>query len=260
VNTILEFASLRFDARAAVGPDGDMVDAVAAGVNYLGEELDASFREIERRVDERTAELAIATEQLAHRALHDQLTGLPNRALFWEHLSRRMALAGRRKTSFAILFLDVDGFKAVNDNLGHDAGDRLLVDLASRLQAAMRAGDTAARIGGDEFVVLLDEVAAKEAALAIAERLSGALREPYEIETKGRIVTTSIGVAVGPEGFESADEMVVAADTAMYDAKAGGGGRSVLYSETMRARRGRSPGELPHGVGRTGDAGQAPRK
>ena len=127
VTTIVEFAALRFEARAPIGPDGDVVDAVAAGVNYLGEELEASFSEIERRVIDRTAELAIATEKLALQALHDELTGLPNRALFWEHLSHRVTVADRRQTGFAVLFLDVDDFKAVNDTLGHAAGDRLLI-------------------------------------------------------------------------------------------------------------------------------------
>lgn len=175
VSTIQEFAALRFDARAPIGPDGDIVDAVAGGVNYLGEELEASFGEIERRVADRTAELAMATRDLGRRALHDELTGLPNRALFWEHLSHRLELADRRPTGFAVLFLDVDDFKVVNDTLGHGAGDRLLVEVASRIRAVLRAGDAAARMGGDEFVVLLDDVATKEAALVVAERLSGAL-------------------------------------------------------------------------------------
>ena len=117
--TIQEYAALRFKARAPIGPDGDIVDAIAAGVNFLGEELDASFSETERRVADRTANLVMATQELTRRALHDELTGLPNRALFWELLAHRLALAGRRQTSFAVLFLDVDNFKAVNDTLGH---------------------------------------------------------------------------------------------------------------------------------------------
>jgi diguanylate cyclase (GGDEF)-like protein len=242
-SAIQEFAALRFDARALIGPDGDIVDAVAAGVNFLGEELEASFGEIERRVADRTAELAIATRELGRRALHDELTGLPNRALFWEHLSHRVELADRRPTSFAVLFLDIDDFKVVNDTLGHAAGDQLLVDVASRLRAALRAGDTAARVGGDEFVVLLDDVATKEAALVVAERLSEALRAPYEIGTDRRIATASIGVAVGPDGLGTADAVVAAADTAMYDAKRRGGGRCVLYSEDLHGRGSRPPGE-----------------
>ena len=241
VSTIQEFAELHFDARAPIGPDGDIVDAVAAGVNFLGEELGASFGEIERRVADRTAELAIATQDLARRVLHDELTGLPNRAAFWERLAHRMAVAVRRRTGFAVLFLDIDQFKAVNDSEGHAAGDRLLVEVASRLAAALRAGDTVARVGGDEFVVLLDEVATREASVFVAERLGEALRAPYEIGGDPRTVTTSIGVAVGPGGFGTADDMVAAADSAMYDAKRHGGGRYVLYSEDLHGRHDRRP-------------------
>jgi diguanylate cyclase (GGDEF)-like protein len=241
VGTIQEFAGLRFGARAQIGPDGDIVDAVSAGVNFLGEELEASFSEIERRVADRTAELAIATEELSRRALHDQLTGLPNRALFWDRLSHRLSLADRRQTGFAVLFLDLDNFKAVNDTQGHAAGDRLLVDVAWRVRAELRAGDTAARVGGDEFVVLLDEVATREAALVIAHRLSEALRAPYEIGADRRIAMASIGVVVGPESFETADAVVAAADAAMYDAKRHGRGRCVLYSTDRHGQAGPPP-------------------
>jgi diguanylate cyclase (GGDEF)-like protein len=245
VTTIQEFAALRFEARAPVGPDGDIVDAVAAGVNFLGEELDASFSEIERRVTDRTAELSIATQELSRQALHDELTGLPNRALFWEHLSHRLELADRRKTGFAVLFLDVDDFKAVNDTLGHAAGDQLLTDVASRLRSSLRSGDTAARVGGDEFVVLVDRVVTKEAALVVAERLNEALRAPYDIGPDRRIATTSIGVAVGPSKLMTADDVVAAADAAMYDAKRRGGGRCVLYREDLHVRRDRRPSREP---------------
>ncbi len=237
--TIEEFASLRFDARAAIGPDGDIIDAVAAGVNFLGEELEASYHELESRVAERTAELAIANGELARRARHDDLTGLLNHAGFWERLSHRLALADRRKTCFALLYLDVDDFKTINDTLGHAAGDRLLIELAARLRAALRRGDTAARLGGDEFVVLLDEVATTGAALVLAERLGEALQAPYGIGPDGWTATVSIGVAVSSEGIATVDEIVAAADTAMYDAKRRGGGRRVLYSEDLHGRPGR---------------------
>ena len=241
VNTIQEYAALRFDARAPVGPDGDIVDAVAAGVNFLAEELEASFNEIERRVGHRTDELSIATRELSRRVLHDELTGLPNRVLFWEHLSHRLKVAARRQTGFAVLFLDVDDFKVINDTVDHAAGDQLLIDVAARLRGALRAGDTAARVGGDEFVVLFDDVATKEAAMAVAERLNQALRAPYEIGADRRIVTASIGVAVGPAELITADDVVAAADAAMYDAKRQGGGRCVLYSKDLHGPRDRRP-------------------
>ena len=241
VSTIEEFAALRFSARAPVGSDGDIVDAVAAGVNFLGEELDASFSEIERRVADRTEELSIAMKESSQRALHDQLTGLPNRVLFWEHLSLRVKLARRRKTKFAVLFLDVDDFKAINDALGHAAGDRLLKDLAKRLHSALRAGDIAARVGGDEFLLLFDEVASREAAVVVAERVNQALRVPYEVGAERRVVTASIGVAVGPDGLHTADAVVAAADSAMYEAKRSGGGRCVVYRADAQERLDRPP-------------------
>ncbi len=236
MRTIQEFAALRFDARAPVGPVGDIVDAVSAGVNFLGEELEASFHEVERRVADRTAELAAVTQELSRRALHDELTGMPNRTVLWDRLSHRLDLADRRTTSLAVLFLDIDSFKTVNDTLGHAAGDQLLVQVAGRIRTELRAGDTAARVGGDEFVVLLDEVATSEAALAVAHRLNETLRAPYEIGLHRHITTTSIGVAIGPEDLVTADAMVAAADAAMYDAKRSGRGRCVLYRKDLHGR------------------------
>jgi diguanylate cyclase (GGDEF)-like protein len=229
VSVIQELAALRFGTRATVGPAGDIVDAVAAGVNSLGEELEASYQEIERQVADRTAELATATRELSRRALHDDLTGLANRATFWDRLTHRLDSAGRRTTGFAVLFLDLDDFKTVNDTFGHAAGDRLLVEAARRITDELRAGDTAARVGGDEFVVLLDEVASGEAALAVARRLEGRLRAPYELAQHHHTTTSSIGVAMAREG-DTPDGIVAAADTAMYEAKRSGRGRCVLSS------------------------------
>lgn len=229
VRVIQEFAALRFDARASVGPAGDVVDAVAAGVNALGEELEASYNEIEQRVADRTAELAVVTQELRHRVLHDDLTGLMNRSTFWDRLEHRLAGAKRRTNGFAVLFLDLDGFKIVNDTLGHAAGDQLLVDVARRISAQLRAGDTAARVGGDEFLVLLDEVGDDAAALVVADRLNSALQLPYTVGARTFSTAASVGVARGPANFGSADEIVAAADTAMYDAKRSGRGTCVLY-------------------------------
>jgi len=229
--TIQEFASLNFNVRAEVGPDGDIIDAVAAGVNFLGEELEASFRDIERQVVDRTAELVVATQELARQALHDQLTGLPNRTLFWDRLSHRISLADRRQSEFAVLFIDLDKFKTVNDTFGHPAGDQLLVAVASRIRAVLREGDSAARVGGDEFLVLLDEVASPKEALAIADRVSRAVRARPGHASDPPVTTTSIGVALSAGRAWTADEIVAAADAAMYDAKHRGRGQCVLYSE-----------------------------
>ena len=237
VSVIQEFAALRFDARASVGPAGDIVDAVAAGVNVLGEELEASYNEIERRIADRTAELAIVTQELSHRVRHDDLTGLINRSTFWDRLDHRLAGAKRRTEGFAVLFLDLDGFKKVNDTFGHAAGDQLLVEIAHRISAQLRAGDTAARVGGDEFLVLLDEVSGEEAALAVADRINVALQLPFTADTHTFTTAASVGVALGPGDFGSADEIVAAADAAMYGAKRSGRAGCVLYEATDPAGR-----------------------
>jgi diguanylate cyclase (GGDEF)-like protein len=229
VGTIQEFAVLRFKARAQVSPLGDIVDAVAAGVNFLGEELEASYGEIERKIADRTAELEIITHELTRRTLHDELTGLANRTLFWDRLSHRMSLASRRHAGYAVIFVDLDKFKEINDALGHGIGDQLLVDAATRIRGALRAGDTAARIGGDEFLVLLDAVGSPEEATIVANRLSAALREPYVLGAGQRIVSASVGTVVSSNEFKDADAVISAADTAMYEAKQRGPGQCVLY-------------------------------
>ncbi len=232
--TIQEFAVLRFDARAEVSPRGDIVDAVAAGVNFLGEELEASYADIESKVADRTAELDVITHELTRRTLQDELTGLPNRTLFWERLSHRMSLGNRRHSGYAVIFVDLDKFKEINDTLGHRVGDQLLVDVAKRIGGVLRVGDSAARMGGDEFLILLDDVGSPEAAMIVANRLNAALREPYELGAGQRIVTASMGAVVSSDEFEDADAVIAAADTAMYEAKQRGRGQCVLYSEIRR--------------------------
>jgi diguanylate cyclase (GGDEF)-like protein len=231
VGTIQEFAGLRFEARAQVSPLGDIVDAVAAGVNFLGEELEASFAEVERKVADRTSELDVITHELTRRTLHDELTGLPNRTLFWDRLSHRMSLANRRHSGFAVIFVDIDKFKAINDTSGHGVGDQLLIDVATRIRGVLRVGDSAARMGGDEFLILLDDVGSPEAAMVVPNRLVAAFREPYELGSDQRIVAASIGVVVASEEFATADALVAAADAAMYEAKQRGRGQCVLYGE-----------------------------
>jgi diguanylate cyclase (GGDEF)-like protein len=174
------------------------------------------------------------TRELSHQALHDALTGLPNRALVLDRAEQLLARAARNPGVLAAaLFVDIDGFKHVNDNLGHAAGDTLLKTVGARLQAAVREQDTVGRLGGDEFVVLV-EAGASEAPLdALADRLTAALREPVAIEdgSKSFSVTASIGVAIGSYG--SSDELLRDADLALYAAKAAGKDRYALFDASM---------------------------
>jgi diguanylate cyclase (GGDEF)-like protein len=160
-------------------------------------------------------------EALAHRATHDPLTDLPNRALFLDRLGHALARARRRAEAAAVLFVDLDDFKDVNDGLGHDAGDRLLVAVAARLRAALRAEDTVARLGGDEFAVLLEGVD-RGVAVAAATRVVAALRAPFALDRRAARVGASVGIALGADGGAEPAALLRAADAALYRAKAGG--------------------------------------
>lgn len=182
--------------------------------------------------------------QLQHNAEHDPLTDLPNRALFTKRVQQ--ALSGRRSSdrgvalrNTAVLFIDLDGFKAVNDTIGHQAGDELLVQAARRLQDAVRQGDTASRLGGDEFAALIvgdgsrDRTARERHILELADRLRIALSQPYTIDGNDVRVAASIGVSFAEPGL-GAGELLRNADLAMYRAKASGKGRVELYKPQMQ--------------------------
>jgi len=160
-----------------------------------------------------------AEEQIKSLAYHDALTGLPNRRLFQDRLSVAVAQAHRNSQHLAVLFLDLDRFKAVNDSLGHAAGDRLIQDVAERLRTCLREGDTVARLGGDEFTLLLPGVAQVVDAARVAEKVLDALRVPFLIEDRELFATASIGISFYPEDGREADTLVKNADAAMYRAK-----------------------------------------
>src|SRR5205807_4946761 len=143
---------------------------------------------------------------------------------------------GRLTTTVAILFLDLDKFKAVNDALGHATGDELLRAVADRLASVLRAGDTAARLSGDEFAVLCEDVAGERHAMGVAERVAEALGEPFAIGSDEVYVRSSVGIALAVEGTEDPDTLLREADSAMYRAKERGGGVYEVYDEGMRAR------------------------
>ncbi len=175
-----------------------------------------------------------AEDQLIYDAFHDGLTGLPNRALFIDHLQISFARKKRYKDyRFAVLFLDLDRFKNVNDSFGHLFGNRLLEEVARRIGGSLRAQDTFARFGGDEFALLLDDIADVKFALAVAERTNRELAQPFEIDGQKVFANASIGVTTS-EKYERPEDMLRDADIAMYKAKCHGRGCYVVFDESMR--------------------------
>jgi len=178
-----------------------------------------------------------AEEQLKHTATHDSLTGLPNRSVFVDLLNHAIACRKRRPNQqFAILFLDLDRFKMVNDSLGHHAGDLLLQMVASELNNIVRGKDTVARLGGDEFVILIEDLDSKEEAYDVAKRITDFLKKPFVIEGQTVFIGTSIGLLFSDERYESADNMLRDADTAMYHAKDSGKGRYEVFDSSMQQK------------------------
>jgi diguanylate cyclase (GGDEF)-like protein/PAS domain S-box-containing protein len=178
-----------------------------------------------------------AEDLLLHQAIHDALTGLPNRTAFIDRLERSIARAQHRSDYiFAVLFLDVDRFKLVNDSLGHMSGDQLLISLARRLSGILRPGDMVAHIGGDEFAVLADHIAKPDDATQIASRIQRGLQTPFSLAGQEVFATTSIGIAMSTSGYERPEEVLRDADAAMYRAKAQGSGRYELFDKGMHAR------------------------
>ena len=174
-----------------------------------------------------------ATEALAFQAMHDPLTGLPNRALFLDRLNVELSNAARSGTDLAVMFLDLDRFKVVNDGLGHQAGDKLLKIVADRLLGVLRAGETVARLGGDEFTFILRDVADAGGAASAAERILASLADPIEIAGREVVVTGSIGIVLpGPEARSVA--LLRDADSAMYRAKEAGRARFEIFDDTQR--------------------------
>ncbi|MEP7213509.1 MAG: EAL domain-containing protein [Acidobacteriota bacterium] len=172
-------------------------------------------------------------EQLTHQALHDPLTKIANRVLFRDRVDHALAKLVRSNGSLAVLFLDLDNFKAINDSLGHAAGDKLLIAVAERLQDCLRNSDTAARLGGDEFAVLVEYMHHAEEAEMIAERILAVFRQPFIIEGKEVHVQTSIGIASNSQAAKNSDELLRNADLAMYLAKNKGKGQFVIFEPKM---------------------------
>jgi diguanylate cyclase (GGDEF)-like protein len=190
-----------------------------------------------------------ATAQMAHMAEHDFLTGLPNRALLTDRLVQSIALAQRYRRKVALMYLDLDNFKDINDALGHVVGDRVLQSTAKRLQACVRQSDTVSRHGGDEFVVLLEGVRSGQDAVLTAEKLLATMAEPHLVDGQRLHVTVSIGISLYPDDGQDIETVVRNADAAMYRAKQSGRNRYRLFSPDMEARTARQqPVSPPHVV------------
>ncbi len=227
--TLIDNRELRFQAVTL----STVMLALMAMLGYLGNQLQRSR---EAALLEQTAH----ARQLEHMALHDALTGLPNRSLFSQLLAQGIQEARRSEYSLAVLFLDLDKFKLVNDTLGHDAGDQLLIEIGHRINQALRASDVVARIGGDEFIVLLSDLDNNIQIRQVAEKILAAVCEPYTLAGQQlRIATVSIGISVYPRDGEDEETLIRTADTAMYNAKKSGRDMYRFYTVDMEAEPGK---------------------
>ena len=220
---------------APVREEGRVIGSLVTATRRRGRRYTSDEREILLAFAEH-ASLALTDAKMVattlHQAFHDPLTDLPNRALFVDRLEQGMRRARRSRTQLAVLFLDVDRFKIVNDSLGHAAGDELLREVGARLLTSIRPGDTAARFGGDEFAILLEDVDSREDAEHIAMRILLALRTPLPVAGRDVFVTASIGISMDAD---CAEDAIRDADLAMYRAKGQGKGRYVVFEPFMHA-------------------------
>jgi diguanylate cyclase (GGDEF)-like protein/PAS domain S-box-containing protein len=182
-----------------------------------------------------TSERHALEQKLRHDALHDPLTGLPNRTLFHDRLEQALGRATRSGSSVAVMLLDLDGFKDVNDSLGHAVGDELLVKLAPRLRRELRVSDSVARLGGDEFGFLFEDVTREQELVSLAERLLAAVADPVPVDHSPLRITGSLGITIA-EATDTAETVLSNADTAMYSAKHAGIGGFEIYNDAMRSR------------------------
>jgi diguanylate cyclase (GGDEF)-like protein/PAS domain S-box-containing protein len=220
------------------GPDGRPWGILGAQSSQPGrfDADDVNFVQSVANVLAGAIERRRVEDAIRHRALHDDLTGLPNRALFIDRLEHALAQVDRRGNTVAVIFLDIDQFKVVNDSLGHQAGDRLLQAIVPRLTEALRPGDTLARFAGDEFVVLCEGLDDDQNAVAVAERLIECFSQPFALGDRAQYVSVSMGIALPGPRSQTAEQVIRDADTAMYRAKERGRARYELFDERMRVR------------------------
>lgn len=199
-------------------------------------EADDGRYTLERSIEISSDEMRALHDVLSQQAHQDRLTGLPNRSSLTELLGATLAQRRTGARDSAVLFIDLDGFKRVNDCLGHAAGDELLVRTAERIRGAIRGGDIVGRLGGDEFVVICPDIADVDTAVALASRIVTQLESPYHIGSQEATVSASIGIALAVPGVTSAEDMLRRADIAMYEAKTAGRARFAVFDEQMRLR------------------------
>ena len=215
-------------------PAGETAGARHDEIGTLVTSFNRMMATIEQQADE-IGQFPKRLEQLTRQAFRDSLTGLPNRALFMDRLSHGLTRARRRHEHLAVLFLDLDRFKVINDTLGHAVGDQLLVEVSNRLGASLRPGDTVARLGGDEFGLLLEDVADAETAEAVALRVEAEFAKPLHFEGREVFITASIGIALSSARLGMPEEILRDADLAMYHAKAKGKARHEVFDSSMSA-------------------------
>jgi len=233
VDFVVQLAAGDLAARLTPSAAGDSVDAAIVGLNMLAEELQVLYAGLEQHVAERTALLELAQAELRHLALTDALTGLANRTLLGDRIGQALARFERGFLPPIMMVLDLDGFKLINDSLGHAGGDAVLVEVARRLRDVARQTDTVARVGGDEFAILITDTTPKDA-LHIAERALEQLQLPVTVDDQMTSFGASVGVCFGLR-HQSAESLLRDADTALYVAKARGRNNIQVFKPAMHA-------------------------
>lgn len=252
---------VNIDGSGEISEIANILNGMVGGLSTYKSKLDVDHQLLSMKVEERTSQLSRRNEelnqavqevtqtkeQLRHMAYYDSLTGLPNRRLFTEQLNLLLRTAKRHGHKVALLFLDLDNFKRINDSLGHSAGDLLLREVGARLTSSLRESDVisrrveaglpidVSRLGGDEFTLVLNQIDSSESAGEVANRLLDLLMQPMSIEGHELVVTPSIGIAVAPTDGMDVEGLLKAADTAMYHAKASGKSKCLFYSSDMDA-------------------------
>jgi diguanylate cyclase (GGDEF)-like protein len=226
-----------------VAGDAGIAIPVVGGADVLGllefdcdatERLDDDLAGLAEALGAQVGEFLVrkrSEELVRHQALHDSLTALPNRVLFFDRLDQAIRRLQREHAPLAVLFLDFDGFKAVNDRFGHSGGDRVLRLAAAAVASSLRGEDTVARFGGDELVVLSEHITGEQDACVIAERILDTLRTPFTVDGQEVRLSASIGICLAPVEGRSREELLASADRAMYLAKGGGPGRYVVAAD-----------------------------